>query len=77
MLCYSGAMADDVSLETKIAEINGKLDSLLESNKKLRAYLLWSILVPLGLLVLPLLALPLMMPLLQNYLNTLSIPAGF
>lgn len=70
-------MAEDVAIETKITEINGKLDALIESNKKLRAYLLWSIAVPLGLLLLPLLALPLMMPLLQNYLDTLSIPAGF
>lgn len=70
-------MAEDVAIETKITEINGKLDALIESNKKLRTYLLWSIAVPLGLLLLPLLALPLMMPLLQNYLDTLSIPAGF
>lgn len=66
-----------LSVESKLAAIEGKLDELIASNKKTRTYLFWSIAIPLILLVLPLLAIPLVLPLFGNYLSTLALPAGF
>lgn len=66
-----------LSVESKLVEIEGKLDELIASNKKLRNYLLWSIAVPLALLILPLLAIPLVLPLFNTYLSTLSLPSDF
>lgn len=57
--------------------IEGKLDELIATNKKTRTYLLWSIAIPLALLILPLLAIPLVLPLFNNYLNTLTLPSNF
>ena len=62
------------SIETRLTAIEAKLDELVASNKKTRSYLLWSIAIPLILLVLPLLAIPFVIPL---FLNSLSLPAGF
>jgi hypothetical protein len=66
-----------LSIETRLASIEGKLDDLVTSNKKLRTYLLLSIAVPLILLVLPLLAIPFILPFFNNYLSTLTLPEGF
>jgi hypothetical protein len=64
-------------IEMKLVELEGKLDELVASNKKMRTYLLWSIMLPLGLLVLPLLLIPFMLPLLMGYMQTLTLPPGF
>ncbi len=66
-----------LSVESKLIAIEGKLDQLIAANKKTRTYLLWSIAIPLALLILPLLAIPLVLPLFSTYLTTLSIPAGY
>lgn len=66
-----------LSVESKLVAIEGKLDELIATNKKTRTYLLWSIAIPLALLILPLLAIPLVLPLFNNYLNTLTLPSNF
>ena len=66
-----------LSAESRLVAIEAKHDQLIAANKKTRTYLLWSIAIPLALLILPLLAIPLVLPLFSNYLTTLSIPAGF
>lgn len=71
-------MADEpLSIETRLAAIETKLEAVLKSTEKTRTYTLWSVIVPLALLILPLLAIPLILPLLQTYLNTMSLPSGF
>ena len=66
-----------LSAESRLVSIEGKIDQLIASNKKTRVYLLWSIAIPLALLILPLLAIPLVLPLFSNYLSSLTLPSGF
>ncbi|HEV8677329.1 MAG TPA: hypothetical protein VN701_00635 [Candidatus Paceibacterota bacterium] len=66
-----------LSAESRLVSIEAKLDELIATNKKTRTYLLWSIAIPLLMLVLPLLAIPLVLPLFNTYLSSLSLPSDF
>lgn len=71
-------MADEpLSLETRLTAIDAKLDAVLKSTEKTRKYTFWSVVIPLAFFVLPLLAIPFVLPLFQTYLSTLSLPAGY
>ncbi|OGC82798.1 hypothetical protein A3D68_00275 [Candidatus Adlerbacteria bacterium RIFCSPHIGHO2_02_FULL_52_17] len=61
-------------MEVKLAELSGKLDSVHASAEKMRNYFLWTLWVTIGLIVVPLLILPLVLP---AFLQSLVLPAGF
>ena len=61
-------------MEVKLAELAGKLDSVHASAEKMRNYFLWTLWVTIGLIVVPLLILPLVLP---AFLQSLVLPAGF
>ncbi len=69
---------EDLSrIELKLAELSGKVDATFASIEKIRKYMMWTAIVTIGVIVLPLLAIPLVLPLLGSYLGTLTLPAGF
>ena len=53
------------------------MDAVLKSVEKTRRYTFWSLMIPLAFFILPLLAIPLVIPLFQTYLSTLSLPANY
>jgi hypothetical protein len=61
-------------IEVKLAELEGKIDQLYTSSEKIRKYFLWTLVITLAVIVLPLLALPAVIPL---FLQSLTLPAGF
>ncbi len=61
-------------IEIKLAELEGKLDNIYTSAEKTRKYFLWTLIITVAVIVLPLLAFPLVMPL---FLSSLTLPAGF
>lgn len=61
-------------MEIKLAEISGKIDEVHASAEKMRRYFLWTLWVTIGLIVVPLLILPMVLP---TFLQTLVLPAGF
>jgi hypothetical protein len=65
------------NIELKLVQLEAKIDASLVSAEKTRKYMFWSLMIPLALFVLPLLAIPFILPFLQTYLNTLTLPAGF
>lgn len=65
------------AIQTKLIELEGKIDAVMVSAEKTRKYTFWSLMIPLAFFVLPLLAIPFIMPLLFGYLNSLVLPTGF
>jgi hypothetical protein len=61
-------------IEVKLAELEGKMQAVFESSEKMRMYLLWGFWITVGVIVLPLLILPLLLP---AFLSSVAIPAGF
>jgi hypothetical protein len=65
---------DDTSIETKLAALEGKIDAIYTSVEKTRKYFLWTLIITLAVVVLPLLFLPFAV---SSFLKTLTLPAGF
>ncbi|HEY4501538.1 MAG TPA: hypothetical protein VJJ20_00525 [Candidatus Paceibacterota bacterium] len=61
-------------MELKLAELEGKVDAAYESSEKMRKYILWGFWITVGVIVVPLLILPLLLP---AFLSSVAIPAGF
>ena len=60
-------------IQTKIVELEKKVDAVYESVEKMRKYMMWTGLVTLGLIVLPLIALAFIIPsLIDTYTTALS-----
>ena len=49
-------------IEVKLAELQGKIDATYESSEKMRKYFLWTMIITVGMIVIPLLILPLFLP---------------
>jgi hypothetical protein len=49
-------------IELKLAELEGKLDATFASAEKMRKYFLWTLIVTVAVIVIPLLILPLVLP---------------
>lgn len=49
-------------IELKLAEMEGKIDATFRSSEKMRKYFLWTSIITLGLIILPLLVIPLFVP---------------
>ena len=63
-------------IEIKLAELAGKLDATYASAEKMRKYFLWTMVVTIALIVVPLFLLPLFIP---SFLASqgATLPAGF
>ena len=61
-------------VEAKLAQLEGKIDAIFASAEKTRKIFLWTLIITVGLVVLPLLALPAMIPL---FLQSVTLPPGF
>jgi len=60
-------------IEIKLAELEGKVDQAYQSSEKMRQYMLWGFWITVGVIVLPLLILPVLLPV---FLGSVTIPAG-
>ena len=49
-------------IEVKLAELEGKIDATLRSSEKTRKYFLWTGIITVAVIVIPLLILPLFIP---------------
>ena len=61
-------------LVQKLSALESKIDALYVSSEKMRKYFLWTLIITVALIALPLLVLPLVLPL---FLQTLALPVGF
>ena len=66
--------AEHQELFAKITELEAKVDAVYASSEKVRKYFLWTGIITLALIVIPLLILPLVVPL---FLQSVTLPAGF
>lgn len=65
---------EPVELETRLTELSQKLDLVYASAEKIRKLFLWTLIITVGVILVPLLLLPLVLP---AFLNSLVLPAGF
>ena len=61
-------------IEKKLADVEQKVDAVYRSSEKMRKYFLWTLMITLAVIVLPLLALPFVIP---AFLQSVTIPTGF
>jgi hypothetical protein len=59
-------------IEMKLAEIEGKTNTVLVSSEKVRKYMLWGFWITVGAILIPLLLFPLVLP---SFLQSLALPA--
>jgi len=64
-------MEDDI--REKLEELNKKIDAVMKSVEKTRKYLLWTFIISILVIVLPLIGLAFVIP---YYFSTLKLPAG-
>ena len=65
---------ENTALETKIVELQTKVDAIYVSVEKTRKYFLWTLIITLVVVVLPLLVLPFAI---SALLKTITLPMGF
>ena len=64
-------------IEIKVAELETKIDATFKSVDKMRKYMMWTAIITVGVIVIPLLILPAVLP---NFLASQGVgglPAGF
>ncbi len=61
-------------IEKKLADFEIKIDAIHKSSERTRKAFMWTLIITVALIVLPLLALPAMIPL---FMQSLVLPAGF
>ena len=49
-------------IEIKLAELQGKIDATYVSSEKMRKYFLWTMIITIGAIVIPLLIIPFVLP---------------
>lgn len=57
----------------KLDEQDAKINSVLESSEKMRKYFLWTLIISVAVIVLPLIAMVFVLP---TFFNSLALPAG-
>ncbi len=74
-------MPEPLNIETRLVAIEGKIDALLVAEERRRKFAMWLLIISVAVIVLPLFAIPLMLPFLMSslssYTSTLSLPIGF
>lgn len=72
---YTGDMDGQLDrIEGKLAELEGKLDATYQSAEKMRKYFLWTLVVTVVIILVPLFILPLFIP---SFLASQGVGAGF
>lgn len=67
----------DQEMQTKIAEMERKIDEIYVSVEKTRKYFLWTMIITVAVVVLPLIALMFVIPsFLSNYTDTINTLGG-
>jgi len=61
-------------VEIKVAELGELMNKMYISQEKTRKYLMWTAIITIAAIVLPLLVLPLLLP---AFLSSVALPAGF
>jgi len=61
-------------IELKLAELEGKIDEVAHSSRKIRGYMLWGFWITVAVIVVPLLLLPALLP---SFLASFGAGAGF
>jgi hypothetical protein len=61
-------------IELKLAELQGKIETMSQSTEKTRKYLMWGFWVTIAVIVIPLLLFPLVLP---AFMQSLVLPAGY
>ncbi|MFA6495196.1 MAG: hypothetical protein WC246_02625 [Candidatus Paceibacterota bacterium] len=66
---------DDVlrAIQQQLAEQNIKIDAVHRSSERMRKYFMWTLIITVATIVLPLIALALLIP---YYLSLMQLPAG-
>ena len=70
-MCYNLTMNEDIL--KRLDEQDKKLDAIFQSSEKMRKYFMWTLIISVGAIVLPLIGLAFALP---SFFNSLSIPAG-
>lgn len=65
---------DTHALADRLAALEAKIDAVYVSSEKIRKYFLWTGIITIAVIILPLLILPLVIP---AFLSSLTIPPGF
>ncbi len=61
------------ALSQKLSELESKVDAVYKSSERIRKYFLWTGIITLVVIVVPLIILPFVIPL---FLQSITIPAG-
>lgn len=61
-------------IERKLIEVEAKIDTVYGSSEKMRKIFLWTLIITVALIVLPLMVIPFVIPL---FLQSVALPAGF
>ena len=61
-------------IEKKLIEVEEKVNSVYRSSERMRKYFLWTLIITLVLVIVPLLILPFVIP---AFLQSVALPAGF
>lgn len=68
-------MEPDIALlSQKISALEEKIDKVYASSEKIRKYFLWTGIITIAVIVIPLLLLPLVLP---SFIQSVTIPAGY
>ena len=67
-------MEDSKSIENRLIELEKKVDATYRSSEKLRKYFLWTLIITVVTVVLPLLVIPFLLP---AFFASMQLPAGF
>lgn len=63
-------------IELKLAQLEGKADATFKSSEKMRKYFLWTVIITVGAIIIPLFLLPLFVPAFLASQGA-ALPAGF
>lgn len=62
------------NIEKKLIELEAKIDATYASAEKMRKYMMWTAIITVGVIIIPLLILPFVIP---AFLSTVTLPAGY
>lgn len=62
------------NIEKKLVELEAKIDATYASSEKMRKYMMWTAIITVCVIVIPLLILPFVIP---AFLSSVTLPAGY
>ena len=70
--CYNLSMNEDIL--KRLDEQDKKLTAVLESSEKMRKYFLWTLIISVAVIILPMIGMVFVLP---SFFDSLALPAGF